>query len=326
MDPDQLAQLIAAMAPREGHGKRLTPLKDSSPDAWTAWRIVFQNVANLKNWNDQEAKGQMIAAMEGDCARLVGDIEIPAHYSAAQALDLYSDRFIPAAYGRMARMKFKSAAQEANETIVAWHARLRELYLRAHPNYAAWLETTPEIIETFILHLSHPEVRAKTLDAEVATYSDALTVACSKAATIVVRDQCEGGGKGGNGIQAITGGGDVNAVSDTCFVCQASDHFARRCPHRGRLTTSELRRVNEEMRRVRDRGAARRGGRGGRGRPPQPRRGVDLVQQMGQDGGDAGRRPRRGRAGAAGNAIDALVDALVAIGGTKDNKETASGN
>lgn len=338
MDPDQLQALIQAVAPGPGHGKRLSVLSDPSADAWMAWRLTFQNVCTLKGWTDAQAKAQMVAAMEGSCARLVSHVHLPPLATAREALDLYGEQFIPAAYGKMSRMMFKTAAQEDNESIVAWHTRLRELYLRAHPNFAQFVETTSEIIETFIMGLQHPEIRQKTLDDNPTTFAQALTNACERAANVAFVNQHEGRGRHApslyalQGIQAVSVDGAVSsavgAVSESCFVCQAKDHFVRSCPHKGNMTSSELRRVNEELRRVR--GAGQRGGRNPRGRGrPQPRV-ADISQQL-LTGGARGGKPRRGRApaGNQGSMMGALTDALLAI--SEEHREpqprgAASGN
>lgn len=106
----------------------------------------------------------------------------------------------------------------------------------------------------------------------------------------------------------------------------------RACPHKGRITASELRRANEELRRVRNQGIGRRRGRGnlnGRGRP-QPRS-PDLVHQLDQDNTGGGRMPRRGRgrfAAQDNSAVNALAELLMAaihVDG-KDAPGPASGN
>ncbi len=80
----------------------------------------------------------------------------PDAQDATLLLNLYEQRFLPAAAFDIARVNFCQASQKEQEPILAWSARLRLLHSRAYPNMpAADQETSTDRIKAFVVRLSN---------------------------------------------------------------------------------------------------------------------------------------------------------------------------
>ena len=285
MGAAQLQQLLAAR--NQGEGRRVSPFSSGLPEDFLAWRNVFGRLRALKGWDDQTSLRQLAAGLEGAACRMTSDIQVDGVYPVGHPMAgqnvtydslmaAYQERFIPASLSKLARTQFLQSAQESTETLVSWHTRLRELYMRAHPGAA--IETSHELVERFILGIYDGVIREKTFDVSPATYSEALTVATTKAATRFCLMQNDGllpntkksttpqnlsmMAMSANpiaemGVQRAGEGGTV-AVLGPCFYCQAPGHIKRDC--RKRLADLRARRGN------RGGGGRRGGGQRGRGR------------------------------------------------------------
>ena len=118
------------------------------PDDWRRWRHNFLLHAESKGWNDNKKLLEIASSMEGDAHDVVADITRD-NKTPVQLLDAYEARFVPAAAQRMARSTFFTAFQMPGETLLRFHARLRESYRRAYPDRANNLNTDAELIDHF---------------------------------------------------------------------------------------------------------------------------------------------------------------------------------
>ncbi len=319
----QLRTLIQGITPSVG--RRVPTLSACDPESWLAWSTTWENVVKLRGW---DAAGQeetriknFVAALEGPAARAVAHID-PAHdpdhannaYTYDDLKAAYQRVFLPPAASHLALTQYNVARQQDQEALLAYHTRMRELFSRAYPNKTA--QTDTELINRFILGLQHPQVRDRTWDAHPETYSEALSVATSKAAGVLVM-QATGGGRRAGGVGAlgvgdlqVAGSGGAAAVvagvdgagarrrggDNTCYNCGSPDHFKRDCPS-----------LPEGAGARRGRGRRGQGGRGGRSFPPT---------------GRGGRRDGNGRFTAKG--VNALADLLEGL--SMEEESAGSGN
>lgn len=215
------------------------PLKTVDPQQWRIWRRNFEQIAAIKHWQDERQRREIASSMEGDAALAVMDIPVDVQNATGQDLLIqYEERFVPAAAGQLARSEFKAAKQKPGETILAWHTRLRELFLRATPNGNA--NNDQALIDTFTQNLVDPAIMMYVLDANPATYAAALQAAQNKQATLLVMGKQVTSGAlnqlGADGIHALHRDGK------TCWFCNQPGHQRHECTLREKL----MRKLQEE--------------------------------------------------------------------------------
>ena len=296
MDAQDIAVLIAAGRP----GPNRKPTEFSSGDAqeWSSWRLAFNMACTINGWNHQRARREAFCCITGVAASFVEHIPVgdagvvPAAGGEAvvapveELLNLYEERFCPVAQGDIARVAFKDARQKEQETVQGWHSRLRYLYQRAYPPQpAAVIEASQDLRDTFILGLSHEEIRKGTWLERPATYAGCLLWASNMAAGIRILAQYPM--RTGESLEEKPPGGlssidYVDVANKHCYNCGNVGHIRKDCYAR----RNDQAGIQE--------GPARRGG-GGRGNGG---RGGSRGGGGGRGGGGRG----GGRGGARGSA------------------------
>ena len=225
----QLQQLLG----RVGGGRKLNSLASVEGVEWKTWRVHFETVAGINQWQDARMKNELRASMAGDAARLVADIPIGNDLRTIdEMLDDYEARFLPAAAGNISRLEFHQSRQLTGETIIAFHGRLRDLFQRAYPDQAHLANHSQLLRQTFALGLADLEVSRYVLDQNPADYAAALNAAHTKFAT----EAALGLRRKGGGINQI--GPDVNQINRpnqgplVCWSCGKAGHFERDCYQR----------------------------------------------------------------------------------------------
>jgi len=144
--------------------------------------VNLRILVRLNNWDNVQARREIASSMTGLAKTFtrnidVGDV-VPQGQQVAPFEDLltaYDGAFVPAAASQMARRTLRSHGQLPDETIAAWHARFRNLFMRAHPNlHGAALEEEPYLSELFCEGLLNPNIRIDTYKSKPANYTEAL--------------------------------------------------------------------------------------------------------------------------------------------------------
>ena len=185
---DQVHELAEAIAGRPP-GKKLEPFKTGLPEDWMVWRNHFEQTCTINQWQNARARREIAGSMHEAAHLRVSHIPHGADVLPAAAvgpygdlLDLYEAVFLPAAGTAYARSEFQTARQQDEETLQAWHARLRSLFTRAFPDVpVAGLEVDPNLKQRFLVGLKDSSVVEKTALMQPATYTD-----CLNHASIVV--------------------------------------------------------------------------------------------------------------------------------------------
>jgi hypothetical protein len=256
--------LLIGRAKERGATKKLTAFTSGDGVAWKTWRSNFTVVATMHDWSQERRLTEARAAMEGEATQVIDDIcyrtefkpggawptLVPAVSISDQLLDLYEARFLPPSATKVARGEFAQAQQEGGQTILRWHVRCREMFIRAHPEIpGGTLETNKILMDKFYLGLQDIAVRRYVYDQSPPTYSAMLSVASGKAVaeSIIAGPGSYGftGGQrpalnaldreninsleGGNGVNTTSRGGAYRPVSATCWHCNKSGHLRRDC-------------------------------------------------------------------------------------------------
>ncbi len=186
---DQLRQILVAA--RSG-GRRTEPYSSGDGAKWLGWRQNFTITAAINGWDNRRQRLEIVVAMTGAAKQYVADSPVgdglPAGLAAGAAipdaqdatllLNLYEQRFLPAAASDIARVTFCQASQKEDEPILAWSSRLRLLHSRAYPNMpAADKETNTDLIEAFVVRLNNKVTTDRVWNRRPDTYAQALQFA-----------------------------------------------------------------------------------------------------------------------------------------------------
>lgn len=203
--------------------KKLTEFSSGDPIDWSIWRDNYEHKAALGQWNHDRCRRELASSMVGMAKLHVRNI--PVGYGAnaqpvGALLDLYQARFTPAAEGDLARAQFKDAKQREEESILTWHSRLRELFMRANPELdAAGIEANRDLRDVFLLGIANANVKEHSHRARPQTFQQCLETASDMTASEQVLR--------GTLVKKESG---LSAMSKLeCFFCKG-EHLRRNCP------------------------------------------------------------------------------------------------
>ena len=179
-------QAQAAQAAPAIRGPRIRTFCSTDPDEFRTFeRHVEYIVAIHEDWNFRRARLEIAQAMSGAAAEIVRHIDIGVQGVAVGAVGDWRDLlaqyracFSTDAHQDAARGEFNFAEQEEGETLIAFHARLRAMFLRAYPNTpAADVEVSPILRDKFLAGLRDAYTSRHTYTQRPATYAAMLETA-----------------------------------------------------------------------------------------------------------------------------------------------------
>jgi len=228
--------------------KKLTILTSTDASDWRTWRANFTVVAQINGWDEIRQRREIAAAMEGDAKKSTMDIDHEVAGTGKDLLDAYEARFVTQASSDLSRVTFMNAKQRPDETILAWHARVRDAFHRAYPGVDA--DTSRALIDRFILGLTSGRVVEYVWDRRPATFSSALTDCSNKMASLAVianRNRSHHqGGMAANPMMNIKTEPGVRSMeyhqqgynqprnystNVTCWICNKQGHVRDECPY-----------------------------------------------------------------------------------------------
>jgi hypothetical protein len=222
----QQAQVRDLINQRGGAGRKLSSLESVNGSDWRVWRNHFTTVAQINDWNDLRQRRELRAAMQIEAARLTADINVEAQgLTIADVLNAYQERFLPAAAGQVARVEFHAAKQLPDETVLQFHGRCRELFMRSYPEVNA-PDDSVLLIQTFSLGLADDEISRYVLDRAPATFTEASNLAQTKAATEAAL-RFKRGQKGP--FVGQMGKTENRHANLQCYSCGLKGHIKRNC-------------------------------------------------------------------------------------------------
>jgi hypothetical protein len=207
-----------------------------------AWRRHVEAVAAINDWDDNRTMLEVQAGLEGQAANVTGHIDINDFPNAHALLEAVEEIFLPAAQSQLALGAFEVAQQVEGEPVMEWHARIRELFMRAYPGEDP--NGSRNLTKTFSLGLAAEDVQEWVWEMQPNTFQEALVLANNKAAAMAMVAQARTARSSGKSqlakqqfkLSALTGqpsqgkGSFVKGGPRTCFFCKEAGHFQRECP------------------------------------------------------------------------------------------------
>lgn len=136
---DALAQalqssfLTLAKGPKSMKEHESAKLTETDPESWITFKDNFLTTAALNEWTPQRAKLKLKAAVRDEAARAVQHIIMDPKWTLRHALAAYEEVFIHPAGVELAQAELERTRKKTDETLLAFHTRLRYLFLRAYP-------------------------------------------------------------------------------------------------------------------------------------------------------------------------------------------------
>jgi len=226
LEERQLLRILRRMT--RGGSKKLANLESTIGSEWKTWRSHFETVRTINTWGDARSQLEVKAAMMGEAARLTQDIPINvADVDVRELLNIYQERFLPAAEGAVARIEFQTAHQRPEENIAQYHGRIRELYIRAFPNNDD-INHDHHLINGFLLGLADAGVGQHAMGLNPRTFDIAKDMAQQRNTTVAAFRLT---GRRPQSINALTPRNGNRAPSTNameCWHCRG-DHPRSKC-------------------------------------------------------------------------------------------------
>ena len=232
MQPADLQRLAQLM---RGGSTKLRRMTEATPEAWLEYRRHFQKVSVLQGWDDERSRQEISAGMQEKAGNAVADILIDAPgRNIAQLLQLYSERFMPAAAGATARKNYQSAKQLPTESVREWHTRVRELFFLAYPGEDPNAQN--HCLDLFVNGLHNSTVKFFVASQPLNHFHEALPIA--ERAETANRDNVGAAGRQQIGALPGPSGGQAGGTRGplSCYFCQdvfkvSNPHMKNRCPY-----------------------------------------------------------------------------------------------
>ena len=178
------------------------------PIEWSTFRRNFEVTHSVNQWTDIRGRMELCAAMTGEAARVTHHLK-PAEMDSLEAmLAKYEDIFVPPSASQAAKTAFHAGRQGRSESILQFHSRLRDLFLRAYPGVDA--ESSEILRRQFMTNVSDSRVMDWINMMEPETYHNALNIGQRRAAGLMLLSQ------NNHSINAMGG----KAGGDECWNCQ----------------------------------------------------------------------------------------------------------
>ena len=182
--------------------------------SWSSWRIHYNQIHDICQWPDDEARKLCKGSMFGDAADTVSDLTVDMFPNVKAMLDAFGERFQPHAARALAQTQYETAQQEKDETLLMFHNRLKKLFKNAFPKKAEMWREDEDLVKRFIMGIRNGKCREKTDThttlSEVVDYAKVLQTAQSMV-SVAHREEFyhnNGNGKRRNAAELANAGGN----------------------------------------------------------------------------------------------------------------------
>ena len=173
MQPADL-QFLANMM--RGPSTKMRRMTNATPEAWLEYKRHFQKIRALQNWNDERCRQELAAGVQEKAGNAVADIDInlPGR-DIDDVIELFQERFLPAAAGATARTNYSSTKQLPTENQREYHTKVRELFYLAYPDLN--IDETPHAMDTYVKGIYNSQIHFFVASQHIANFSACLPVA-----------------------------------------------------------------------------------------------------------------------------------------------------
>ena len=262
LDPN-LQALVNALGhlPNPGGKRKVTEFQSGTGPDWLAWKESFRQTVLINQWGDLRARRELKAAMTGMAGKVTRDI-IPEQADTLQILaQRMEERFLPEGAGIAARTEFDQMTQLASESLLEWHSRVRDTFMRAFP--AVNIQNDYRARDKFALGIRDRNLQWEVYREDAQTFTDVLQRATRISARLAKVGEIHksaappasnnfginsvvpvtvaaatgipnsSGAWRGPGGPSSTGtsskGGAVDKSQKECWICRKKGHFKTEC-------------------------------------------------------------------------------------------------
>ena len=125
-------------------------LKEVDPIKWYTFRTCFIRIVQLNDWDEQTAVLKLSTSIRDDAARAIAHIPFETIETLEQALILVEQVYLNPAGIEFYKATFKNSQRMAQESLMQWHTRAREMFMRAYPKENK-AESNDDLKDKFVL-------------------------------------------------------------------------------------------------------------------------------------------------------------------------------
>lgn len=148
---------------------------------WTTFKNNFKRIRVINKWEDSYAISRLPICFTDQAARAVEHIDVSTVGTLRALFILYDTIFINPASTKLFKVQFDQLSRNQGEDLLAYHTRIREIYIKAYPNDNL-IEQSDILKDRFCLHLgslSLSKALNSLVEYDTLTYTELLTRAQS---------------------------------------------------------------------------------------------------------------------------------------------------
>ena len=216
-------------------------LSEVDPIQWTTFKKCFERIAKMNDWTPDTAVLKLSTCIRDSAARTIDHLKWDTFVTLEAAMQAIEKVFLNPAAIEFHKATFKSASRNAQETLIQWHTRGRELFMRAYPDIIDF-DRHADLKDKFVLGIRDRvlSTQLKASDTyETMSYTEVLTKAQRlQGSALIVHHAYTGKSMGQESVQAIhedpkADQPAVHAIQNRktmkCFHCNKEGHGISDC-------------------------------------------------------------------------------------------------